>query len=326
MRNVQTPKTLGNLLVTSAASKVPLLQAVTKSLLKTGSTGKLIAGDSNGNCLARYFVEDFWHMPSLGVLTDDVLLAELKRREVRYIIPTRDGELSFWSERREWLQREEISVMVSAPEAVAACIDKLEFYRFCQPLGIPAIATALKPEDLMAERFVVKERNGAGAQHIGINLKQEQARQHAKNLEQPVFQPFVAGTEYSVDAYVNQRGQVKGVICRTRDLVINGESQVTTTVRMPELEMLCASYIKQLRLFGHIIMQLIVDDRGRPWLIECNARFGGASTLSIAAGLDSFYWFLLEMQGQDLSKYPFLRSKKQLQQVRYPHDVVQEVD
>lgn len=326
MEKVQKPIAAGNVMVTSASSKVPLLQAVKKAMLKTGITGKLIAADSDKDCLARYFADDFWQMPSLGTLTDEVLLAELKQRKVRYIIPTRDGELLFWSKRKALLRYEGIDVMVSAPEAVDACIDKLAFYRLCRQLDIPAIETALAPEELAAERFVVKERYGAGAQRMGMNLTQEAALQHAEDLEHPIFQPFVAGMEYSVDAYVNRDGQVKGVICRTRDLVVNGESQVTTTVWMPELERLCAACIERLGLFGHVVLQLLIDKQGQPQIIECNSRFGGASTLSVAAGLDSFYWFFLESQKQDLDNYPFLRSNKQLQQVRFPQDFVQEVD
>jgi carbamoyl-phosphate synthase large subunit len=55
-------------------------------------------------------------------------------------------------------------------------------------------------------------------------------------------------------------------------------------------------------------------------LLECNCRFGGASTLSIAAGLDSFYWFLRECLNEDLSDLPFLNYRRGLRQIRYAED------
>lgn len=315
----------GNAVVTSASRKIPLLKAVKQAMAKLGNDGKLIAADSNAECLARHFVDDFWPMPPLADLTDAVLLSELKQRGVRYIIPTRDGELPFWSEKKAWLKENGIDVMVSEGHAVEFCLDKLEFYCKCRKLNIPAIDTVVDLNELKVENFVVKDRYGAGSRRIGLNLSREQAVQHAKKLEQPIFQPFIQGQEYSVDAYVDKQGRVKGIVCRTRDIVIDGESQVTTTVDDQELAELCSSYIEKLKLFGHVVLQVLVDDERKLWIIECNARFGGASTLSIAAGLDSFYWFLLEAQGEHLQAYAFYKSNKSLRQVRYPADTVREV-
>lgn len=315
----------GNVLVSSASKKIPLLQAVKQALSVFGGRGKIVAGDSDANCLARYFAEDFWRMPTLAKLTDELLLAELHQRGIRYIIPTRDGELPFWSGKRESLRRSGIAVMVSDLDIVNCCLDKLCFYRKCQELDIPSIETATCLENFKENRVVVKERYGAGSQRIGINLTWEQAAEYAIAMENPIFQPYVEGREYSIDAYVDCRGQVKGLICRSRDRVVNGESQITTTVNDTQLERLCSEYITKLGMYGHAMLQVIVDVHDKLWIIECNPRFGGASTLSIAAGLDSFYWFLLEAQGQSLADYPFCKTEKRLRQVRYPQDIVQEV-
>lgn len=53
-----------------------------------------------------------------------------------------------------------------------------------------------------------------------------------------------------------------------------------------------------------------------------NARFGGASHLSIKAGLDSFYWFFLESSGHNIDVYPFIRNKEELKLIRYPEDLI----
>jgi carbamoyl-phosphate synthase large subunit len=77
-----------------------------------------------------------------------------------------------------------------------------------------------------------------------------------------------------------------------------------------------------LGIYGHAVFQLIQSSTGGLHVIECNARFGGASTLSIAAGLDSFYWFLLEACGDSLSQYPFARCRRELRQIRFARDLV----
>jgi len=56
-------------------------------------------------------------------------------------------------------------------------------------------------------------------------------------------------------------------------------------------------------------------------VIECNPRVGGASMLSIHAGLESFFWFFAEVLGEDLTAYPFIPASKPVTLVRYPNDV-----
>ena len=107
--------------------------------------------------------------------------------------------------------------------------------------------------------------------------------------------------------------------------MINGESQITTTVNLPSVEAVCRQAAESLPLYGHVVMQVIVDGSGHVHLIECNARFGGASTLSVAAGLDSFYWFLLESTGVDIAHHPFTYDPtRPLRQIRHAADVVQQ--
>jgi carbamoyl-phosphate synthase large subunit len=77
-----------------------------------------------------------------------------------------------------------------------------------------------------------------------------------------------------------------------------------------------------LGLTGHMVFQAIEDRSGRVHLMECNSRFGGASTLSVAAGLDSFYWFFRECMGDDLHDVAFVESPEGLRQVRYASDKI----
>ncbi len=310
-----------NVLVTSVSRKIPLLKAVRAAMTKAGYSGRLIGADSNQQCLARYFVDDFWSMPPLEKLKDQKLLGELNLRKVKCIIPSRDGELLFWSERKQWLRKHGIEVMVSDPKSIGNCLDKLLFYTAGKGMELPVITTSDKIDDINADTLVVKDRFGAGARNIRLNLSREKALQYAALLKTPIFQPYLQGKEYSVDAYITRSGQIKGVICRTRDIVIDGESQVTSTIFDQFLENKCVEYMKKLNLYGHIIIQLLHAADGIH-IIECNPRFGGASTLSVTAGLDSFYWFLLETVDEEIEKYPFSKATIPLKQVRYPCDLL----
>jgi carbamoyl-phosphate synthase large subunit len=200
-------------------------------------------------------------------------------------------------------------------------LDKLRFARACATLDVPAIPTTLEPHG--DGPFVVKERFGAGSRSIGLRLQRQEALAHAAGLQHPIFQPYVAGTEISVDAWCDRHGGVKGLVLRTRDCVVDGESKVTTTFRRPELERRLAGLIERLTLRGPVVMQAILGDDGSLHVVEVNARFGGASTASLRVGLDAWYWTLLEADGGDLSGHSFHRAEFDVRQVRIPADLHQ---
>jgi carbamoyl-phosphate synthase large subunit len=309
-----------NVLVTSISKKVPLLNAVRKALARLDENGRLYGADLDPGCIGSYFVDAFWQMPRIGELTAETLIEFCQANDIRAIIPTRDGELGFFASVADRLREAGIHVMVSPPEAVDACVDKLMFARRLRDRGIPAIPTAERIEDLDAAAYAVKERYGAGSRRIGLGLLLDEAIRHASAMEHPIFQPYIRGREYSIDLYRGLDGRTKGVIARTRDRIVDGESQVTTTVSDPQLEALGAEVADALDLYGHAVLQAFVDESGGHHVIECNCRVGGASRLAFEAGLDSLYWFLLEASGEPIGNYPFVRSKREMRLVRYAED------
>ncbi|MET4073485.1 GNAT family N-acetyltransferase [Hymenobacter sp. UYCo722] len=316
----------GNILITSLAGKAPLLRAVQAAARRLHYATRVVGADLNPLALARPLADDFWPMPALRDEALPELLASLKQRGIAYLIPTRDGELAFWSRHRATLAEAGVAVLVSPPEAVHRCLDKLEFAAFGQLHGLPVIATA-RDIDTLTERqlhpptaFVVKERHGAGSLSLGLNLTAAAALAHARTLQEPVFQPFIHGREISVDGYVDRTGRVHGLMARTRDVVMHGESQVTTTLPDAALLARLLPLVEKLGLYGPFVLQALLTDEDGLHLIECNCRFGGASTLGIAAGVDSFYWFLQEAGGADLQAFPFVPASGMMRQVRTATD------
>lgn len=317
----------GNVLVSSAGSKVPLVTLIKKSCLMFETGIQVIAGDSNPAAISQYFADSFWLMPQLEKMNAQKFSEECKIRGINRVIPTRDGELIFFAKNKKEFESNGVSVMISAPEAVEVCLDKLQFANFGIQAGLPVIPAHESLPANTAGAWVVKERYGAGSLSIGLNLPTAEAQDHAAKLQAPIFQPFLDGMqEFSADIYVDRRGHMKGCVVRTRDSVVNGESQISTTTANPPMVNVCQRLVDALPFYGHIIVQAFVDASGGVHLIEVNPRFGGASSLAIEAGLDSFYWFLLESQGADLRDTPFLHDPaRRLRQVRYAHDLIEEV-
>jgi len=283
--------------------------------------GHVIAGDHSPEAIAYHVSTSFWCMPRTIDSELANIIAGCRDRGINIVFPTRDGELMFWSRHAEDFRSKGIDAIISAPDPLERCIDKLAFSRFGMQQLLPFIPSSDSLADIPGEAFVVKERFGAGARSIGINLPRSEALSHAARLEQPIFQPYIAGREVSIDAWLDRDSHVKGLSLRYRDLVANGESQITTTFRDKLLERDAAKILEALKLNGPVVLQLIVDADGRMHVIECNARFGGASTASIKVGLDSLRWSLLESCGADMTLHPFQRAATEVRQIRVPADV-----
>ncbi|MEK8196574.1 ATP-grasp domain-containing protein [Lysinibacillus sp. FSL M8-0134] len=307
-----------SLLVLSAANKVPLLHIIKQSVPNI----KLIAGDISSNVISRFFVDDFWEMPLLKDLEIDYFIANCKNQNVKYIIPTREGELLHFARWKESLKKEDIHVMVTNAKGIAVTSDKLLFYQSLKKYGYPVIKTSLNIADIESDSYVVKERAGAGSKNLYINISKEEAIRISPQLNAPIFQPYIGGKEYSIDVYMMKNGKAKGAIVRERVLVINGESQITRTVIKTDLAKLVMEVAETLNLYGHVMFQIVEDIKGQPHIIECNARFGGASTLSIKAGLDSFNWFIRESNKQSICDMKFKSPVEQLTQIRYSKDLI----
>ena len=313
------------ILVTSLSKKVPLIRELQKALSKISTQGRIIGADIDKFCIGSYFVDDFWEMPSTSDLSDDALIAVINQFQITGIIPTRDAELLYFSSKRKLLEDIGVHLMLSNEQTVNICLDKLLFTETLKQSNFSVIESSLDVEQLKSERFVVKERYGAGSIGMAIAVTKQQAIAYAKKLKHPMFQPFIEGDEFSVDVFFNKQSQCMGVIPRKREVIIHGESQVTSTLEDTVMENLCQSIGESLGLTGHGVFQLIKTKHNKYKVIELNSRFGGASTLSIAAGLDSLFWFVLESIGESLDTYPMKRTKKQLKQVRYAMDKIVEI-
>ncbi len=311
-----------NVLVTSISKKVGLIKSVKRALEKLGVPGKIYGADCSNECIAKYFVDSFWQMPKLSELLIQDLIDFCVKENITAIIPTRDGELEFFAEYKDTLKTHGISVMVSNKNAILTCVDKLRFFEQTREFNFPVIQTVQNIDTLNVKQYVVKERFGAGSSKIGLNLTYEQSKTYAKQLQDPIFQPFIEGKEFSLDLYIDLNSKTKGTVIRQRDVVVQGESQITTVVKKQDLEKMCSEFAQKLGLYGHVVLQALEISDGSYHIIECNSRFGGASTLGLASGLDSFYWFFLECLGSNIDEYCFLPTKMIKRQVRFAEDLV----
>lgn len=309
-------------LLTSISNKTSLIHTLKKSFLEKNLPIYVFGGDSSNLSVAKYFVDEFWNMSRLENLPIQEVVEYCIKNCIEIIFPTRDEDLVYFSANFRVLQQNGIHVMVSTIESLKNTQDKFLFFELLDKKNYPVIPTYLEIGDMNYNLFVVKERFGSGSKGIQLKVSKSEAKKAALNLDSPIFQPFIEGTEYSIDVYVDQKGRSKAAIVRERVLVVGGESKITKTVSLPELEQLAMKSAEELNLSGHIMFQIILDEIGGYHIMECNPRFGGASTLSVEAGLDSFFWFYKEVLEDSLNNIEFNRTEKELTLVRHSRDLI----
>jgi len=289
------------LLFSSLSGKLALYQTVFHQLKRFDPKSRILAVDSNPDCPASSKVGAFKVLPVLAKLADEDLIHFLQKENITHVLPTRDGELTYWSERSSFLAQFGVHVLCSHLDAIRHCEDKLTFGQMVTPPPLTMIPTFASISGSQSRRWVVKERRGSGSRSILLNLSSEDALHQRSAFDEPVFQPFIAGREFSAEGWMDDQGRCRAVLLRWREKVVGGESHKSTTFHNPEWESTVTELFTSLGgLRGHCLAQIIVDEGNSLHLVEINPRLGGASPLSLHAGLDSILWSLQEggMSGQ----------------------------
>jgi carbamoyl-phosphate synthase large subunit len=283
------------LLFSSLSGKLALYQAVFQQLKRFDPKSRILAVDSNPGCPASSKVEAFKVLPPLVELADENLIHFLQKENITHVLPTRDGELAYWSERSPSLAQLGVHVLCSHLDTIRHCEDKLAFGQTVTPPLLPVIPTFPSISATQSRRCVVKERRGSGSRSILLNLSPEDALQQHSAFDDPVFQPFIAGREFSAEGWVDGQGRCRAVLLRWRDKVVGGESHKSTTFHNSEWESVVSQLFTSLGgLRGHCLAQIIVGEGNSLHLVEINPRLGGASPLSLHAGFESILWSLQE--------------------------------
>jgi carbamoyl-phosphate synthase large subunit len=188
-------------------------------------------------------------------------------------------------------------IISSDYSATNICLSKKEFSKFCYSESLPIIPEA----DADSFPFFVKPDTGSasiGAQKINNRLE----LQSISNPENFIFQDFIEGMEYTVDAYVLRDGTIWGLSTRARIATSGGESVISSMLEDEEISEVCHSLISKLSLRGPITIQFIRrHSDSKLFLMEVNPRFGGGVPLSIEAGFNFPKIMLEEILGRKVS-------------------------
>lgn len=311
----------GNILITSASAKAILVQNFRAVMEEFG--GKVFTADAEPACAAGFFANKAFQVPKLrdaGAL--DHMLALVRDNGVKLIVPTRDGELPFFAANKVYFEAEGARVLVPSESQLAAVQDKAKFADAIEAAGIPAVPRIRPPFGDDQYPIFVRPITGAGG--IGARaIRTPEDFEAIEDKDSLLFHPFIHSREYTIDLLMAvDEPRALQAIARERKVVVAGESKVSKVVDRPRLVELTMKLGETLGLVGHNTVQAFDDDVNGTHFIEVNPRFGGASNLSIQAGLDSPRRILQMLTGQTEAAYSPRPVRIGATMYRYQQDVI----
>jgi carbamoyl-phosphate synthase large subunit len=274
-----------NILITSAAAKVLLVRAFQEAVWPYG--GRVFACDAKPESAALFAADEAAVVPRLGdAAFADALAALCAERKIALVVPTRDGELEALAALAPRLAAAGTRMLTAPEETLRRCRDKRLFNAFCLDHGYP-VAKVFSDGEVPPFPVFVRPRAGAGGR--GARRIDDEAAWNAlgEACRDMVVQAAIEAPEYTVDTLLDLDGRPLQAVARRRLQVKAGEAVKSRVEDLPDLAAAALDLCARLGCIGHNVVQAFHTPQEGARFIEVNPRFGGASNLSIKAGLGS---------------------------------------
>ncbi len=296
-----------NVLLTCAGRRNYLVHYFSEAL---GGNGKVFAADTSADAPAMAEADRAFVVPPVNASGyPSALLAICKAHDVRLLVPLNDLELPVLAAQRRIFLDNGIIPVVSTPEVIDTCFDKLKTTQFIAGLGLSGPVTTanlLETDALLktgALRFpiVVKPRWGSASIGIEFPEDREELDLAFTLVRKRVMRTFLAGVsandpdgyiliqeklggqEYGLDVVNDLNGRHVATFIKRKLAMRAGETDRAETVDQPALRDLGARIGTALGHVGNLDCDVFLTPDG-PRVLEMNPRFGGGYPFSHEAG------------------------------------------
>ena len=252
---------------------------------------RVVAGDCAPLSVGFVFADAAYVLPRADAPEYvDRLLEICSEEHVDVFLPALDEELLLVAEHLDRFAAVGTQALVSSSETLHLCVDKLRTFEAFREHGIPTIPTVLASDAATVTTFpaVVKPRRGRGSAGVHIARNAGELTFFAGYVRDAVVQPFIAGTEFTVDVLADRASKLRIVSPRKRLATDSGISSKGITAWHDDLVRHVAQIVERLRIVGPANIQCFLTDDGRLLFSEINARLAGTCILSVAAGVPLF--------------------------------------
>lgn len=293
------------ILFTCVGRRVELLQCFREAASSLNVQLEIIGLDASSTAPALAFCDK--KMLSLPISDKgyiDFLVNICKEDNVDVLIPTIDTDLLILSENKELFKEAGTRVLVSASDKIAVCRDKnftADFFESCG-LKAPKTVNDYAKYDGLFPCFI-KPKDGSSSINAYRADNKDELEMYAGQIGDYIIQPFIKGTEYTVDVFCDFDGNPIYITPRERLAVRSGEVIKTKITQDEAIISETMQLIEKYRPCGPLAVQLIRrEETKEDYYIEINPRFGGGAPLSMMAGARSAE-ALLRLAGGEKLEY-----------------------
>ena len=217
----------------------------------------------------------------------DRLLEICRMEDCALIFPGHDVELLPLSEHAERCRSEGVIPIVSSPDVIRTCDDKLATHAFLKVHGFPVPDTRPMSEVTTFDGpMVLKPQHGGARSRNTHVVRSSRELSLCRQLIDPdncVVQEYIEGDEYTCGT-VTLGDKCVGVIVMRR-ILRSGDTYKAFVERNPRLESAVRAVVEALRPLGSCNIQLRVRN-GVPFVFEINARCSGTTAARALAGFN----------------------------------------
>lgn len=290
------------ILFTSVGRRVELIQEFKKAADELKIDLGIFGADVTESAPALYFCDHTVIVPRISEPSYIPALQRIcKEENIDALVPTIDTDLLLLSQYKN--EFGDTRVVISDTEKIALCRDKRLTADYFESVGLKSphpvdnwkeykagYPAFIKPKDGSSSIFAYKVENELELQSF------------AEQVPDYIIQPFVEGTEYTIDIFCDFTGKPIFITPRIRLAVRAGEVLKTKIAQdekiISEMKQLIADY----KPCGQITVQMIREKTTEDdYYIEINPRFGGGAPLSMKAGANSAKALLQLLQGKELN-------------------------
>ncbi len=289
------------LLFTGVGRRIELLQAFRQAALSLNINLKIYGTDMMGTAPALAYCD---YTRQVCGMKDKKYIAELikicEEDKIDLLIPTIDTDLLVLSENVDAF--ENTRVLISAADKIAICRDKNNTTNFFESCGCKAPKTINQWEKYQGSYpCFIKPKDGSSSINAFKVDTVEELGMYAQQIKDYIIQPFVEGTEYTVDIFCDFNSIPIYIIPRIRLQVRAGEVLKTQISMDEKIIEECKRIIEKFKPIGPMTVQLIRQNKTEDdYYIEINPRYGGGAPLSMKAGARSAETVLKLLLGKEI--------------------------
>jgi carbamoyl-phosphate synthase large subunit len=311
-----------NVLFTCAGRRTFTIRAFQQAL---NNCGRVFACDASPDAPALQIADKGFVVPPADADNYiDVLLTICREQRVRLLIPAVEPELPLLAAHRTRFLKIGTLPLVSLPEIVAICYDKLETAAFLDRCGLAAPRTYVQFEAAQKALsrgeitfpLVVKPRWGVSSIGLAIAEDDQELDFAFKTAEKQIACSFLAqasaatpggcvliqerlsGEEYGLDIVNDLNGRHVCTFAKRKLRMRAGQTDRAVTVKDQTLEKLGQTIGENLGHVGILDCDLFVSDEGCR-IIDLNPRIGGGYPFSHIAGANVPAALIAWMNGEE---------------------------